>query len=91
MKRGERISPLAVAIVYERDEGCCIHCKKKIQYGRFSIHHKKYRSRGGSNDPINLCLLCLECHTATHDGKKSHAKYRTASYQKEGQSEDELK
>ena len=90
MKRGEKIPLRTVMFVQRRDHNRCRFCLNRVPIGRFPIHHKKYRSRGGSNDPINLVLLCLEDHTATHAGKKSHAIYRTASYQNEGESEESL-
>jgi len=90
MKRGEPIPDSTVTLIYDHDRGRCRHCQVRVPFGRFPIHHKKYRSRGGSNDPINLVLLCLDDHTKTHAGKKSHAKYRTRSWQNEGESEAEL-
>jgi hypothetical protein len=29
-------------------------------------HHRKLRSRGGSNDPANLLDVCLRCHDYIH-------------------------
>ncbi len=31
------------------------------------IHHKIYRSRGGTNDPGNLTCLCSACHALAHE------------------------
>jgi hypothetical protein len=33
------------------------------------IHHITWRSRGGSNDPWNLCSLCDSHHAAVHEGR----------------------
>jgi HNH endonuclease len=30
------------------------------------IHHRKYRSRGGTNAPDNLINVCLDCHSWIH-------------------------
>ena len=51
------------------------------------MHHKKFRSRGGSNDPKNLSPLCWRCHNAVHAHEPGTEKYRTHSWQEEGQSE----
>jgi hypothetical protein len=29
-------------------------------------HHRKLRSQGGTSDPSNILLTCLDCHQATH-------------------------
>ena len=31
------------------------------------LHHVKYRSQGGTNDPTNLIPLCDICHKFHHD------------------------
>jgi 5-methylcytosine-specific restriction endonuclease McrA len=31
------------------------------------IHHRKYRSRGGSNDLVNLLYVCQPCHQFIHE------------------------
>ena len=31
------------------------------------LHHVKYKSQGGSDDPQNLCPLCFKCHSGHHD------------------------
>lgn len=31
------------------------------------VHHRKRRSQGGNNDPINLLVLCNQCHLHVHD------------------------
>jgi len=54
--------------VYDRDAGICQRegCKKEGQ----ELHHKIFRSEGGSDDPSNLVLLCSEHHTEAHSEKK---------------------
>ena len=32
------------------------------------IHHKIYRSQGGTDEPENLVALCRSCHEAAHRG-----------------------
>lgn len=78
-------------LLRERSRGLCE--AGLYQYGctgiGVHIHHKKYRSRGGSHDPINLAHLCFNCHSAIHTHKKGTGKWRTPRWAKEGESEDE--
>lgn len=37
--------------------------------GRLQLHHIKYRSRGGSDRPENLVLLCAAHHADEHAGR----------------------
>jgi 5-methylcytosine-specific restriction endonuclease McrA len=53
-------------------------------------HHKKYRSRGGSDEEINIALLCMECHKAVHNAEENTKRYRTHSWQAEGQIEEDV-
>ncbi len=32
-----------------------------------NLHHIKYKSKGGSDEPKNLIPLCFECHSGHHD------------------------
>ena len=78
------VTPETAAQVWARDRGMCQGCHKMTD---LHIHHKKYRSRGGSHALANLVLLCLTCHTDTHAGEKGMARFRTSRYQNEGESE----
>ena len=63
----------------------CDHCGSRTGV---ALHHKKFRSRGGSNDPINLVPLCLKCHADVHAYRGAWAKkYRTHRHQQEGKTE----
>jgi hypothetical protein len=46
-------------LVFRRDGGRCLTCgsNELIQYA-----HVVPQSRGGTNDPQNICLLCAGCH-----------------------------
>jgi len=35
---------------------------------RLHRHHIQSKSKGGKNNSNNLCYLCPNCHTKTHDG-----------------------
>lgn len=43
--------------------GKCSNCENKGEHW----HHIVPKSRGGSDDPSNLVLLCLSCHSKAHD------------------------
>ena len=51
----------------------------------------KYKSRGGSGDPINMVRLCRACHRAVHDHRGEWTKhFRAYSYAEEGITEYEF-
>jgi len=52
-----------------RDNYICQICKKKIANIRNEVHHIIPKSKGGSNRPDNLILLCQDCHKKVHTGK----------------------
>lgn len=49
-----------------RDGYKCRNCGSKKE---LEVHHRRPRSKGGSDRPGNLITLCHECHTDYHDGK----------------------
>ncbi len=51
--------------VLRRDRHCCRNCQKPYD---ISIHHIRFRSRGGSNHAFNLLTLCNTCHSSVHRG-----------------------
>lgn len=55
------------AYILHRDSYKCQKCKKKNL--KLHIHHKVFRSKGGSNSPDNLITLCKQCHEDLHEGK----------------------
>lgn len=52
----------ALAFVKKRDGGKCRACHKPGS----QAHHLVYRSHGGSDEPSNLLLTCLNCHRLIH-------------------------
>lgn len=53
--------------VRERSGGTCEARVEGVCTGRHEhTHHVKLRSRGGSDDPSNLCAICTPCHTWCH-------------------------
>lgn len=74
------------AMVLNRDNYTCQHCKGKHKDSHLEVHHIVYRSQGGSDAPENLITLCHTCHTGVHKGiinfrisgkKKGSLKYAT--------------
>jgi len=49
--------------VLRRDDFKCRWCGREAE----NIHHMKFRSQGGSDNPINLVALCFDCHRKIHD------------------------
>ena len=52
--------------VKARDGYKCRNCGSTDE---LEVHHRKPKSKGGSDRPGNLITLCHECHTDYHDGK----------------------
>jgi 5-methylcytosine-specific restriction endonuclease McrA len=49
--------------VLARDGWQCQVCGRRTN---LEVHHKKFRSRQGSDTETNLITLCNACHSATH-------------------------
>ncbi|MEU8334856.1 hypothetical protein [Micromonospora tulbaghiae] len=65
-----------VALVIERDRGCCVRCGRYVAGGvrgrDFSIQHRRARGAGGTrradtNGPQSLIVLCGSATTGCHD------------------------
>ena len=68
-----------------------MYCRNCLVYTTEKEHHMKYKSRGGSDNPINLVRLCRTCHRDVHDHKAEWTKkYRTYSFCAEGITEYEF-
>lgn len=74
------------AMVLNRDNYICQHCKGKHKDSKLEVHHIIFRSQGGSDEESNLITLCHTCHKNLHnekinpklDGKaKGNLKYAT--------------
>jgi 5-methylcytosine-specific restriction endonuclease McrA len=57
--------------VYARDEGMCNYCFAQVRLDECHVHHTLELSRGGSNHPSNLKVLCIDCHKARHPFMRS--------------------
>lgn len=58
---GAKLKELYMFVV-ERDEGLCVKCGAP----GVDIHHKVFRSQGGSDTADNMELLCRRCHDIVH-------------------------
>jgi 5-methylcytosine-specific restriction endonuclease McrA len=47
---------------YERQEGVCLHCKKKFELTQMEADHIIAWSRGGKTDTDNCQMLCVNCN-----------------------------
>ena len=52
-----------------RDGYKCQGGQKGKHSPQLHVHHKVFRSQGGTNDPSNLVTLCETCHDDLHAGK----------------------
>lgn len=82
------MSPKVAAQIRERSRGLCeAAIWPNCWYFANCFHHKKYKSRGGSDRPTNIAHVCTPCHTAIHAHLAGTAKFRTHRWQEEGRSE----
>ena len=75
--------------LWERCRGICEARLSRCTYQAMDPHHKKFRSRGGSDALINLAAVCRACHDMIHENTPEGARFRTRSYQREGENEEE--
>jgi 5-methylcytosine-specific restriction endonuclease McrA len=57
------------AMVLNRDNYTCQHCKGKHKDFKLEVHHIIFKSQGGSDEHDNLITLCHTCHDNLHKGK----------------------
>ncbi|WP_299020921.1 RNA-guided endonuclease IscB [uncultured Photobacterium sp.] len=71
------------AYVLHRDGYMCQSGRKVKHSTKLHVHHKVFRSQGGTDTPSNLKTLCEDCHNDLHagkfelKGKKSKTKHAT--------------
>ncbi len=70
--------------VRQRSGGMCECRVKGCTNQATQFHHKKYKSRGGSDRPENIAHVCLNCHESIHRHRPGTEKFRTSSWEKEG-------
>jgi len=74
-------SPAVRRLVLARCAGACERCGKRV---RLELHHRLYRSRGGSGDAGNAIALCGfgnadGCHGVAHSGRGEIEGFSVAS------------
>lgn len=67
-----------------RSRGTCEAKMNGCSWVATEIHHRKLRSRRGTNDLSNLLHLCNKCHEKITDMRKGTERFRTHSWQREG-------
>ena len=55
--------------ILHRDNYTCQHCKGKLKDQKLHVHHIIFKSKGGTDKPDNLIVLCETCHDKLHKGK----------------------
>lgn len=53
--------------LFRAQNGKCVGCGALLSAGRFHVDHKKPISKGGTNWPENLQVLCGPCNLRKHD------------------------
>jgi hypothetical protein len=59
------IDPALRRQLRERANGRCESCDEPLG-SVFEAHHRKLRSRGGTDEVTNLLALCRSCHSGWH-------------------------
>ncbi len=60
---------------WKRAAGQCERCGKRVTRGSLDslhaghVHHKRYRSQGGTWDVANLEVVCALCHREIHGSR----------------------
>jgi hypothetical protein len=65
-KRSSIPMDIKLQVLHEAGYRCSIPACRMIV--TLDIHHCEYVSKGGSNDPSNLLVLCPNCHSLHHRG-----------------------
>ena len=58
--------------LYGRQEGLCAGCKVWLPFRNFTIDHLVPQSRGGTDHPDNLQMLCGACNSLKGDREQSY-------------------
>ena len=64
--------------LYDSQKGKCSGCGEKFPLRNMTVDHIKPFSKGGSDKPSNLQLLCNSCNSIKGDGTQAQFKKRLA-------------
>jgi hypothetical protein len=64
----QRVYLLHSRISIQRYDGRCARCRSRRP---LQIHHRKYRSHGGTHQVDNLEPVCWDCHRVIHELERS--------------------
>lgn len=53
-------------LLWKRCAEQCERCGRSVTFDGFEAHHRKFRSRGGLDEIVNLTALCGDCHRWAH-------------------------
>jgi hypothetical protein len=87
-KRGQPIPKSVKLALLRRSQGYCEIMLPGCTVFGSDPHHRKLRSRGGSNTLDNLLLACRPCHDRITAMAVGTERFRTHSWQAEGVGED---
>lgn len=62
----QRTRNTALAKIEPPTDGLCQKCHRPPDFRGLSKHHKRFRSRGGTDAESNLIWLCGFCHSQEH-------------------------
>ncbi len=65
--------------LYERQKGRCAGCREKLPMKVLQVDHVKAFSKGGSDKPSNLQLLCGPCNASKGSGTQAQFKKKLQS------------
>lgn len=64
----DRVLSLHGAIALKQNSGRCARCRLRRP---LQIHHRRYRSHGGTHRVENLEPVCWDCHRLIHETERS--------------------
>jgi hypothetical protein len=66
MAAGGEYTKEDVQLLYQSQKGLCWWCSEPVG-NAYHVDHRIPLSKGGSNDPRNLCISCPTCNTSKND------------------------
>lgn len=79
-----RFSDADKEVFYDRQKGKCAGCGEKMPMKVMQVDHKRAFSKGGSDKPGNLQLLCGPCNGSKNNKTQANFEKRLAKGQVKG-------